>query len=171
MIVLMAGLPGTGKSTLARKLADQVNGTVLSKDEIRHTLFTERDVKYSLEQDDFCMEVMLETAAYILRRHPGRIIFLDGRTFSRRYQIERVLQVATDLTQKWMVVECVCSESTARHRLTSPDPDYKHPARDRDFALYLDIKRQFEPISPPKVVIDTDQPLEACIQQALAALS
>ena len=42
MIVLMAGLPGTGKSTLARELAARTSGRVLSKDEIRwmeHYLF------------------------------------------------------------------------------------------------------------------------------------
>ena len=39
MIVLMAGLPGTGKSTLARELAAQTSGRVLSKDEIRHAIF------------------------------------------------------------------------------------------------------------------------------------
>ena len=38
MIVLMAGLPGTGKSTLARGLASRVDGAVLSKDEIRHAI-------------------------------------------------------------------------------------------------------------------------------------
>jgi predicted kinase len=35
VIVLMAGLPGTGKTTVARELASQVSGTILSKDEIR----------------------------------------------------------------------------------------------------------------------------------------
>jgi len=49
VIVLMAGLPGTGKTTVARELASQVSGTILSKDEIRHTLFERRDVEYSTE--------------------------------------------------------------------------------------------------------------------------
>jgi len=75
VIVLMAGLPGTGKTTVARELASQVSGTILSKDEIRHTLFERRDVEYSTEQDDFCVGVMLETAAYILRKHPERVVF------------------------------------------------------------------------------------------------
>ena len=39
MIVIMAGLPGTGKSTLARALAQRLAGAVLDKDEIRAALF------------------------------------------------------------------------------------------------------------------------------------
>ena len=47
MIVLMAGLPGTGKSTLARELAARVAASVVGKDEIRHALFSARDLEYS----------------------------------------------------------------------------------------------------------------------------
>ena len=44
---------------------------------------------------------MLETAEYLLSRDPARIIFLDGRPFSRRYQIENVLTAANSLHQSW----------------------------------------------------------------------
>jgi len=35
----MAGLPGTGKTTLARELAAGTSGRLLSKDEFRHAIF------------------------------------------------------------------------------------------------------------------------------------
>jgi predicted kinase len=95
MIVLMAGLPGSGKTTLAKALAVRTSGVVLSKDEIRRTLFPPPDLEYSTEQDDFCQQVMLDTAGYLLSKNPSRFVFLDGRTFSRRYQIEcRKLQLS-----------------------------------------------------------------------------
>ena len=55
MIVLMAGLPGTGKSTLARELAARTSGRVLSKDEIRHAIFLPEEIEFSSAQDDFCL--------------------------------------------------------------------------------------------------------------------
>lgn len=170
MIILMAGLPGTGKSTLARELGARTQGRVLSKDEFRHSLFLPHEIEYSPRQDDFCQTLMLETAGYLLRRDPARMIFLDGRPFSRRYQIENVLQAAAPLHQPWRILECVCSEEAARHRLEKDSAASTHPAGNRDYQLYLEVKARFETITLAKTVIDTEQPLATCIEQALAAL-
>jgi adenylylsulfate kinase len=167
MIVAMAGLPGTGKSTLARALAGKFSGTVLSKDKIRHALFSERDVEYSAEQDDLCIEIMLQAAAFILARDPERCVFLDGRTFSRRYQIERVAEFTAKARQQFRIIECVCSETTAKRRLGESGD---HPAKNRDYELYKEMKLRFEAITLPKLVLDTDQELEKSVEQASADL-
>jgi len=78
MIVLMAGLPGTGKTTLARELASRLGSRVLNKDEVRHALFSADEIEYSSWQDDFCLHLMIETAGQLLQRDPNRFIFLDG---------------------------------------------------------------------------------------------
>ncbi|MFZ0201299.1 MAG: ATP-binding protein [Candidatus Sulfotelmatobacter sp.] len=170
MIVLMAGLPGTGKTTLSRELAVRTGGRVLGKDEIRHALFAADEIEYSSRQDDFCLQIMLETAGYLLQRDLKRIIFLDGRPFSRRYQIDKVVNAATDLHQNWRILECVCPEEICRRRLEQQSATGAHPAGNRDFQLYLEVKSRFETITMPKTVIDTSEPLESCVQQALAVL-
>ena len=168
MIILMAGLPGTGKSTVASELARLTQGCVLDKDEIRAAVFPPGFIEYSVEQDDFVMEIMLQAARHLLLTGPERKVFLDGRPFSRRYQIDRVFEFAHELHQPCQILECVCSEETARNRLQSPDPS--HPAQNRTFDLYLEVKTRFEPIARTKTLISTDQPLEQCVQQALTAL-
>ena len=137
----------------------------------RHAIFQPEEVEYSSPQDDFCLRLMLETAGYLLSRNPSRIIFLDGRPFSRRYQIENVLAIASSLHQSWRILECVCSEEMAKQRLSNAVEQNEHPARNRDFQLYLAVKARFEAITKEKVVIDTQQPIESCIQQALGALT
>lgn len=167
MIILLAGLPGSGKTTLARELASRTSGIVLNKDEIRAVLFPPDEIEYSPEQDDFCMKVVLDVAGYFLRKNSSRMVFVDGRPFSRRHQIDQVIQVAGELNQPWRILHCVCSETTARERLKQ-DP---HLAGNRDFDLYLKIKASFEKIERPHVLIDTEQPVAACVDLAMRGLS
>ena len=169
----MAGLPGTGKTTLCRELTSRLGGrvqnTILNKDEIRAALFSPELIEYSTEQDDFCQKVMLETAEYIFAKHPEQRVFLDGRTFSRRYQLEQAISAAEALKQPWRILECVCSDETARQRLEAQAGE--HPAANRDYDLYMRVKSTFEAITPLKDVINTDLPLESCLERALRWLA
>jgi adenylylsulfate kinase len=114
---------------------------------------------------------LLETAEYLLGQSPRRVMFLDGRPFSRRYQIENVINAADSLRQPWRILECVCSEETARRRLETDAATGAHPAGNRNFELYLEVKSRFERIVYPKTIIDTDQALEVCVDLAMAAIS
>jgi predicted kinase len=167
MIVAMAGLPATGKSTLSRALAAETGGVVLDKDEIRRVLFPPAYLEYSSSQDDFCQLLTIETAGYLIERHRELRVFFDGRTFSRSYQIQNVMAAADRLRTPWRVIECVCSEETARKRLD----DASHPAKNRTYELYRRLKAEFEPIPAPKLVVDTDNPLDECVATARAYLA
>jgi predicted kinase len=166
VIVIMAGLPGTGKSILCRALAKQVGGVVLDKDIIRAALFPPERIEYSAAQDDFCQSLMLQAAAYLLARDPHAVIFFDGRTFSRRYQIDAVIQSAQKFGSAFRTIECTCSEETARQRLDRDQAAGRHPAANRSFELYQRLKATFEPIPEPKLIVDTDRPLDECVAPA-----
>jgi predicted kinase len=171
MIVIMAGLPGTGKSTLARALAQRLPGAVLDKDAIRTALFPSAHVEYSLAQDDFCQEIMLQTAAYLLAKDAELHVLLDGRTFSRRYQRERAIEFCSQVGTTWAMLECVCAEQTALGRLTQAVAANTHLAANRTPELYREIRKAWEPIDHPKLVIDTDANLRSCVDRALRYLT
>jgi predicted kinase len=165
--VIMAGLPGTGKSTLARTLATQLRGVVLDKDLVRAALFPDPWVEYSREQDDFCVELLLQAGAYLAAKTtPPKFVFIDGRTFAMSYQIKRVAACAQGLGCKVKLIHLVCSDETARHRLARD-----HVAKNRDFTLYLKVKAAFEAIKRPHLLLNTDSGLtEILIRQSLQYL-
>ncbi len=161
--VIMAGLPGTGKSTLARVLAADLRGVVLDKDLLRAALFSEEWIEYSREQDDFCVELLLQAGGYLAGREVRpAFIFIDGRTFARRYQIERVAEYTAKLGCRVKLIHLVCSDETAKGRLAQG-----HVAKNRDFDLYLKVKQSFEAIEREHLTLNTDGGLsDALIQES-----
>jgi predicted kinase len=172
MLIAMAGLPGTGKSTLAHHLADASAGIVLDKDSIRAALFPIAQIEYSTRQDDFCMSILFQVASYMLRNDPSLYVILDGRTFSCKYQVAALDQLAEELKTPLKIIECVCSDETVRKRLEEKvTMEAKHLAGNRDYQLYLTIKARFEPIREPKLVVNTDDDLAHCLASCLAYVS
>jgi predicted kinase len=151
--VIFAGLPGTGKSSLARALAERLSAAILDKDRVRGALFPGALTDYSAEQDQLCMRAMLEAAAYLTEHRRVDYIFFDGRTFSTQGQIEEVLLAAKQAGAHWRILHVTCADAIAEERLARNDPD--HPAKNRDPALYRRIKQHFEPIRQPKLEVDT----------------
>ncbi len=175
MLVAMAGLPGTGKSTLARALvgALRTQGTkalILDKDHVRASLFRPEDVAYSREQDDLCVDIMLQVAGHLLHHAPDRTVILDGRTFSRRDQVETVVRAAADLAVPLVFIECRCSEATAIQRLAQDRARRTHPATNRGSDLYRRVKARADPLTISRLVVDTEEPLTDNIHTCLAHL-
>jgi len=169
MIVAMAGLPGTGKSSLARELARRTGGVLYDKDTIREFLFPGGLTDFSEAQNDLCTATMFHAAEYLAAGPGSPPVFLDGRTFARRAQVDMLLEALPPDSFDLRVIECVCSEETARARIEGDLG--KHVARNRDFALYLEIKRSSEPIAISHLVLDTDgSTLEETVEAALKYL-
>ena len=167
MIVAMAGLPGTGKSAIARRLAQTLPAIVLDKDVIRAALFPPSEIEYSTRQDDFCMHVMMQVVEYVLGVNPDRHIILDGRTFSRRYQLAGWRGLATELRVPLWVIECTCSDETVKQRLDRDRAEGRHLAANRTYEMYLSVKARAEPVEGPKLVTSTEDDLARCVQRVL----
>lgn len=169
MLVVLAGLPGTGKSTLAARLALALCGVILSKDVVRGALFPPLVVDYSRDQDDIAMAAVFAAAECILTTDPARAVLIDGRTFSKPYQVADVLALAHRVRQPLCVVECVCADDIAEARLATDHAAGTHPAANRTPELYARAKGIATPLTVPRLTLDTGTlTLDECVRRALA---
>ena len=170
MLIVMAGLPGTGKSTLARQIAAALQGIVLDKDTVRSALFPGKFLDHSVAQDDLVVSLMLQAAEYLFRKYPRMAVIIDGRPFSRRYQIEVVVEFAARMQEPIKIVECTCADESAKHRLDHARQYGTHLAKNRGYELYLSTKARWEEILQPKLLINTDCNLDDCMAQVMQYL-
>ncbi|HSB34459.1 MAG TPA: ATP-binding protein [Nitrospirota bacterium] len=171
LLIAMAGLPGTGKSTIASLLAERLHALVLNKDAIRARLFSGTAVDFSRAQDDLCLEVIFIVAEYVLRANTKQTIIIDGRTFSQSYQVEHLFARAGSLNVKPAVIEYVCSDTVARQRLDEAQRTGAHPAGNRTYQLYLALKNRADPLTADRLVIDTGrEPVEKSVERCLTYL-
>ena len=169
--IILAGLPGAGKSTLARALSVRLGGVILDKDRVREALFPDALTDYTREQDDLCMRAIYEAAVYLSRQGlngqgMAAYVFLDGRTFSRREQIEEAVHAAEQAGAVCRILHVVCADDVAEARLSAQDPT--HPARNRDAHLYRMVKNRFEEIARPHATVDTTNGVEPILDTAAA---
>ena len=166
--MILAGLPGTGKSTLAEALAERLDGIVLSKDKVRAALFPPGAINYSSGQNDFCMSIVLMAAQRISSEGSAPFIFLDGQTFSRARDVQDVVHAATQVHADYRILLLSCPGELALERIRKSRGE--HLAGNRDADLYWEVKARFEPITLPKLDVDTSRPLEQCVEQCVAYL-
>jgi adenylylsulfate kinase len=169
VLVALAGLPGTGKSTLAVGLATALGAVVLDKDRVRAALFPPAVLDFSREQDDVCMDAVYRAAGLLLRRDPDRIVIVDGRTFLGPGQLDPLFALGREVGQPPRLVECICDDHTARERLEAGRRT--HPAGNRDFTLYRALKASAFPLPAGRLILDTTRASpEECLRRCLKFL-
>lgn len=153
-LICIAGLPGTGKTHLAMRLADEMGALRLSRDEVRAKLFT--PPSYSDSEKALAFGAMLFIARYFLSQ--GRDVILEGMPFSRRSERDAARALAKEVGAEFKLLYCVCPDEVALQRIALQD----HPAADRNEDLYYQVKARFEPIGEDEgaVVVDTGQSVD-----------
>jgi predicted kinase len=161
----MAGLPGSGKSALAERLARTLPAVILNKDTVRAAVFPPPETEYTSAQDDFVLTLMYQAAGWLLQK--GRTVIIDGRTFTRRQQRVELQNAAALYGVELRIIYCYAPDEVVQARLAKDVAVDKHPAKDRNYDLYLRRKAEMDPIEIPHLVLNTDADLDKLEQKAL----
>jgi len=163
MMVVVRGLSGTGKSTVAAALAKETGFAVLSSDRVRKELAgmePEAGAGMGYGEGIYTPAFTERTYAELLRRggallSSGRPIILDA-TFSKVAYIEKAAEAAEGAGAMFRLVECFCADRVARERLEKRRvPGAPPQVSDADLEIYLKQKQSFEVWDGPGVRLDT----------------
>ncbi len=171
-LVLVGGLPGVGKTTLAAELADELDATVLSSDPTRRELVGipagssaaagYREAAYGDDVTDATYAALLERAAIVLGR--GGTVVLDaswvdeGRRSAAR-------QLAEDAGAVMVELQCTCPADVAEARMAAR-AEVGGSASDADAEVAARMAADADPW-PEAHVIDTGGDPAAALERAL----
>ncbi len=171
-LVVFAGLPGTGKTSLARTVARELHAMYLDKDTIKDTaiavgreLKLERAAEFS---GPLSYELMVGLARDNLTL--GLSVVLDSPAGYRTFR-EQVEQLARSAKADLKLIECICTnEGLLRDRIENRGQDLPE-YRTRDWETYQRDRAQFERLAGPRLIVDTAEPLQLNVRKVLNYLS
>lgn len=150
-LVLLCGLPASGKSTAARHLARPFEAAVIRSDVVRkrlagipvtaHPTGPESEALYSQQSSRDTYATMLKEAQASLEA--GRCVVVDA-TFARRADRDPFVRMAESVGAPWVVVHLDCTEETIARNLRSRAAA-SDEVSDADWQTYRLLKDRFEP--------------------------
>lgn len=176
-IWVVCGMPGSGKSTIARELAGILAIKVFSSDLIRKKLFKlqpheQVDVPfekgiYSKEASSLTYGKLLLSAQKEIEK--GYSVILDA-TYGDRHQRLEVIRLAKDMDMNLIFVECKCPEEVVKKRLIRRETE--SPVSDARIQHFEQIKERFEPLDEVPddmyISVDTVKTLEQSMEHILS---
>ena len=167
VVVLLAGLPGVGKTTLARALAPRINAEILRRDDIRDAIFPESRLDFSAEQNEVATRTLLDVLEYILQHKPPSAIVVDGKPFSQRREIDLVEQRVMACGARLAIIHCVAPAEEITRRLQNGLQNPRNVRAERNPEKAERIRREFEPIEGPHLELDTSRAFEDIVSTAI----
>jgi aminoglycoside phosphotransferase family enzyme/predicted kinase len=179
-LVVIFGLIGTGKSTLAHSLSKELSCKVISSDEVRKEIMdvgpTERRYEefdkgiYSPNITDITYRELLNRGRRVIES--GKIAILDASFSKRRYR-QLLLQEAQALGIANYFIQTKANEETIRQRLIERESKGKSVS-DARWEIFERFKEDFEePSEVPRdkiIIVRTDGTPEDTLKQAMIGI-
>lgn len=158
-VIVLSGLSGTGKSTLAASLKKRLGIEVVSSDVIRKSIYNVPKFQHRLDKfqsgvytpdaTELTYAGLLEKARQALEQ--GNSVVLDA-SFMRYHHREAARELARTSAARFRIVECILAEDIVRSRLEARQLQKDEPSDGR-WEIYCEQKTHFDPMRPEEQAV------------------
>ncbi|MEB2785263.1 AAA family ATPase [Algoriphagus persicinus] len=157
-IILVMGLPGSGKSYFAARLASEISAVHLQSDIVRKSMHLEG--KYTEGDKMLVYEEMCNKAEALLDN--GESVIVDA-TFHLDTFRKIFYKLAAKLTIQIAVIWIESTDTLIKLRMKNP-----RKYSEADYATYLQLKKDFDPVLHPFLHLkSTNSNIDSMINKAV----
>ncbi len=155
MIYLICGLPGSGKTNIAKMVSKKLKCERITTEDVRYTIFGfikgDRDFTKSEISTTYAAVSLLAENTLL---SGAKNIVVDG-AFRSKEQRDVIKKMAKQHKHKIKIIEVKCSDKTARERLAKRGK--KNKIYQAAWKARFKVKKSFEPIKEKHYIIDSEK--------------
>jgi hypothetical protein len=160
-LVMVSGLPGTGKSYFCRRLAERLPFVVLESDALRRALFP--SPAYSPEETHRLFKAIHLLIKKLLKK--GISIILDATNLSERYR-EYIYSITEHLGVKLVLVRVEAPPEVVRQRLGARVRDAESKS-DAGWEVYQKMRPTADRIRRQHFAVDTSRDIAPVVDKVV----
>ncbi len=162
-LIVVSGLPGTGKSYFCRKLAERLPFLILESDALRKQLFPAPT--YSIEESSSLFRTIYQLIEDLLKK--GIPVILDATNLEERHR-ERLYNIAERLGARLILVSVQAPPELVQMRLKKRMAEKNvRDNSDADWEVYQKMKATAEKIKRRHYAVDTSKDITTSIDKVV----
>ena len=161
VLVVVIGLPGTGKSYLSARLAEKLDYIILESDAIRKRLFS--SPVYSTEESTSLFRVIHQLIEYLLKK--GVSVILDATNLSESHR-EHLYNIAEKSHARLVLVEVTAPPELVFSRLERRSGEEGNKS-DANWSIYQQMVPTAEKIRRHHYSVDTSHDITPAIDKII----